>query len=109
MGYQGKNLKDRIAKQGIDLEIVKRPRTRFWVPQEVEDVRAYLKKSEIEIIEGFKVLPRRWVVERTFAWIGRYRRMSKDYEFLTQTQETMMRLSMIRTMLKRIGKLTLQI
>jgi transposase len=109
MGYQGKNLKDRIAKQGIDLEIVKRPRTRFWVPQEVEDVGAYLKERGIEITEGFKVLPRRWVVERTFAWMGRYRRMSKDYEFLTQTQETMMRLAMTKTMLKRIVKLKLQI
>jgi transposase len=71
------------------------------VPVEVKDVKAYLESREIEIVEGFKVLARRWVVERTFAWIGRYRRMSKDYEFLTQTQENMMLLAVTRTMLKR--------
>ena len=105
MGYQGKNLKDRISGQGIDLEIVKRPRKYFWVPAEVKDVTAYLQSIGYEIVEGFKVLARRWVVERTFAWIGRYRRMSKDYEFLTQTQETMMLLAMTRTMLRRTTKI----
>ncbi len=101
MGYQGKNLKNRISEQGIDLEIVKRPRKYFYVPAEVKDVTAYLQSIGYEVVEGFKVLARRWVVERTFAWIGRYRRMSKDYEFLTQTQETMMLLAMTRTMLRR--------
>ncbi len=101
MGYQGKNLKNRISEQGIDLEIVKCPRKYFYVPAEVKDVTAYLQSIGYEVVEGFKVLARRWVVERTFAWIGRYRRMSKDYEFLTQTQETMMLLAMTRTMLRR--------
>lgn len=109
MGYQGKNLKERIGREGIDLEIVKRPRKHFYVPAEVTDVRAYLQSIGYEIVEGFKVLARRWVVERTFAWMGRYRRMSKDYEFLTQTQEAMMYLSMTRTMLKRTTKLMNQI
>jgi putative transposase len=101
MGYQGKNLKNRISEQGIDLAIVKRPRKYFYVPAEVKDVTAYLQSIGYEVVEGFKILARRWVVERTFAWIGRYRRMSKDYEFLTQTQETMMLLAMTRTMLRR--------
>lgn len=109
MGYQGKNLKDRLNQQGIDLEIVKRPRKSFWVPAEVKDVRAYLESKGIGIVEGFKVLARRWVVERTFAWIGRYRRMSKDYEFLTQTQENMMLLAMTRTMLRRAVNIMNQI
>lgn len=109
MGYQGKSLKEKIGEQGIDLEIVKRPRKYFWIPAEVKDVRFYLESKGIEIVEGFKVLARRWVVERTFAWIGRYRRMSKDYEFLTQTQENMMLLAMTRTMLKRAITLTNQI
>ena len=52
---------------------------------------------------GFRVLPRRWVVERTFAWIGRNRRMSKDYEFLPSTSETWVYLSMTRLMLKRLA------
>ena len=109
MGYQGKNLKTRLEEKGINVEIVKRPNKYFWVPREVKDVAAWLKEKGIEIVEGFKVLPRRWVVERTFAWISHYRRMSKDYEFLCQTQETMMQLAMIRTMLKRTVKVTNQI
>jgi putative transposase len=47
---------------------------------------------------AFTVLPRRWVVERTFAWIGRYRRMSKDYEYLTESSEAMIYLAMTRLM-----------
>ena len=53
--------------------------------------------------KGFYVLPRRWVVERTFGWLGRQRRLSKDYEFLTQTSETMIRVAMIGLMARRLG------
>jgi len=52
----------------------------------------------------FQVLPRRWVVERTFGWIGRYRRHSKDYEYLTESSETMILLSMIQLMAHRITR-----
>jgi|YNPBryunderm2012_1023409.scaffolds.fasta_scaffold05325_2 putative transposase len=51
---------------------------------------------------GFEVLPRRWIVERTFGWFNRYRRLSKDYEFLTDTSETMIYIAMIHLMLKRL-------
>ncbi len=46
---------------------------------------------------------RRWVVERTFGWVGRYRRMSKDYEYLTESSEAMMHLVMTRLMLRRMA------
>ena len=46
-------------------------------------------------VRGFKVLPKRWIVERTFGWLGRWRRLSKDYEYLTDTSETMIRLVLI--------------
>jgi transposase len=52
---------------------------------------------------GFQVLPRRWVVERTFAWLGRNRRLSKDYERLCETTETWIYLAMTRLMLRRIA------
>jgi putative transposase len=51
----------------------------------------------------FVVLARRWVVERTFGWLGRYRRLSKDYERLPETSETMIYLAMTRLMLRRLG------
>ena len=61
-----------------------------------------VKRSEQH---AFKVLPRRWVVERTFGWLGRYRRLNRDYERQAETGESMVQLAMIRLMLARLGKL----
>ncbi len=54
-------------------------------------------------VQGFVVLPKRWIVERTFAWIGRSRRHSKDYERLPETSETLIQISMTHLMLKRLA------
>ena len=53
--------------------------------------------------KGFVVLPRRWVVERTFAWLSRNRRLSKDYERLCETGECLIQIAMIHLMLKRLS------
>lgn len=66
-------------------------------------------KAVLEIVERdpalkyFQVLPRRWVVERTFAWLGRYRRLSKDYERCTAGSEGVIYIASIHTMLRRLA------
>jgi putative transposase len=70
------------------------------------------RKVRLEIVKrptgvkGFQLLPWRWIVERTFGWLGRYRRLSKDYEYVTQTSEAMIRVAMIHLMVRRLARLT---
>ncbi len=80
-GYAGKLIEWVWALTGWALEIVKRPRDSHH----------------------FQVLPRRWVVERTFAWLSRCRRMSKDYEALSDTTEAWIHIAMIHLMLRRLA------
>ena len=79
-GYRGKLVEWVGSLTGWTLEIVRRPR----------DSRQ------------FKVLPRRWVVERTFAWLGRCRRLSKDYEEMCETTEAWINIAMTHLMLRRL-------
>jgi len=53
-------------------------------------------------VHTFQVLPKRWIVERTLGWLGRYRRLSKDYEELTASSEAMIQIAMIRLMVRRL-------
>ena len=55
-------------------------------------------------VTGFSVLPKRWIVERTFAWLGRYRRLSKDYEALPESSESVILIAMINLMSRRLAK-----
>jgi transposase len=67
---------------------------------------------EIEIVKrsdqavGFEVLPKRWIVERTFAWLARCRRLAKDYENRTRFAVAYIHLAMIRLMLRRLTRAT---
>ena len=54
-------------------------------------------------LSGFVVLPRRWVVERTFAWLGRYKRLAKAYEFNPVHSESMVYLAMTQNLLHRLA------
>ena len=79
-GYQGPKMAATVAKTGAwKLEIVKRTE-----------------------LHRFVVLPKRWVVERTFAWLSRYRRLARDFERHIRTVVAFIRLAMIRLMLRRL-------
>ena len=79
-GYAGRLVRWVQARTGWGLAIVRRPRGR----------------------QRFEVLPRRWVVERTFGWLGRSRRLSKDYEAVPASTEAWIYLAMIQLMLRRL-------
>lgn len=82
-GYQGKEVAQAIKDDlAVDLEIIPKPSAQ----------------------KGFVLVPRRWVVERTFAWLGRYRRLSKDYEYYCETQQSMIYLAMSHLMLRRLAQ-----
>ena len=77
-------------------------------PQFHSAVTANMPQLEVEIVKrsdqakGFEVLPKRWVVERTFAWLGRCRRLAKDFENLSRNGLAFLRLASIRLMLRRL-------
>jgi len=73
-----------------------------WVKTQYRWSVEIVKKREEAT--GFEVLPHRWIVERTFAWFGDYRRLSKDYEFHPSTSENMIYLAMSHLMLKRLAR-----
>ena len=67
-------------------------------------------KAPLQIVKrsdaakGFQVLPKRWIVERTFGWLGRCRRLAKDFENLTRSKIAFVKLAMIRLPMRRIVK-----
>lgn len=93
MGYRGAVIDWIKEHLGWTVEVVRRPSKWGRYPIDVEPPP----------MPSFTVLKRRWVVERTFAWLGQSRRMSKDYEYLPETGDAMIYAVMIRLMLKRLA------
>lgn len=93
-GYLGQVVAWIEQELGLSITVVRKPRR--WV-------RCPVDEEPPPYPAGFQVLPRRWVVERTFAWLGRYRRLSKDYEALPETEEAWVYLAMSCLMLARLA------
>ena len=81
----------------------------IWADGAYEDIIAWVKQQfgwTLEVVHrppetrGFQILPRRWVVERTFGWLGRYRRLGRDYEHQTRSSEAMVYIASIHRMLR---------
>jgi putative transposase len=72
-----------------------------WVKITCDWILEIVKRSND--VKGFQVLPHRWVVEHTFGWLGRYRRLSKGYEGLTESSQALIYAAMIRIMIKRLA------
>lgn len=94
-GYSGKGADWVRAVLGWTVEVVKRPQRWVWLPEGAEPP---------PMPAGFQVLKRRWVVERTFAWLGRYRRLSKDYEVLPASEEAWIYLATTNLLVRRLAK-----
>jgi len=107
-GSQGRGRRWAEEVLGLSVEVVRKPPKP--VPEKVAMVWAQEWAKEGEEVDwqrlmpprGFRVLPRRWVVERTFAWISHNRRMAKDYERLCATGEAFVYAAMTRLMLRRL-------
>ena len=94
-GYTGRLLDWVRTELGLQAEVVKRPRASVWVP---------VDQDPPPKPTGIQVLPRRWVLERTFGWLGRSRRLSKDYEQRPATEEAWVYLAMSRLMVARLTR-----
>jgi putative transposase len=95
-GYRGEFLTQVKQTFGITLEVVQHAdggRRRRWLPPGVQP----------PVVPTFQVVRRRWVVERTFGWLGRFRRLSKDYEFLPATSEAVISLVMTQILTRRLA------
>ena len=109
-GYEGRGKRWAEETMGLSIEIVRKPPKP--VPEEVakrwaEEWAKEGKKLDWERImppRGYVALPRRWVVERTFSWLGQNRRMSKDYERLCASAEAFVYAAMIRLMVRRLTR-----
>jgi putative transposase len=102
--YTGEKLARWCKEQGgWELQIVERSSSSSSNSSSSSRRRSSSSSSSTDT-EGFAVLPRRWIVERTFGWLMRNRRLSKDYERKVQSSETFIEVAMIRLMLRRLAR-----
>lgn len=92
----------RVRKLWVDAGYISEA-LRQWVRDLKRTYRIDLEVTDHDG-KGFQVVPKRWVVERAFSWLGGYRRHSKDYERLTRNSEAMIQISMISILLRRLAK-----
>jgi putative transposase len=109
-GYRGRGRRWAEEGMGLSVDVVRRPPkpvpekvARTWAEEWSKEGRK-VDWQRLMPPRGFVVLPRRWVVERTFAWIDQYRRMSKDYERLCATGEAFIYAAMTRLMVRRLAR-----
>jgi putative transposase len=100
VGYRGRFVAWVKETLGWSVEVVKH----WWTG--VDKVWVFPGQEPPEKPTGFQLLKWRWIVERTFAWIGFYRRLSKDYEYLPETSTAMVYTAMSRLMLARLAART---
>ncbi len=81
------------------------PRFRQAVKKILRKIRVEIVKRS-DVVEGFAVLPKRWVVERTIGWLNRCRRLAKDWECLNENALTFLRWASVRLMLRKLCKTT---
>jgi len=109
-GYEGRGKRWAEEVLSLSVEIVRKPKKP--VPEKVAMIWAEERAKEGKKVDwqklmpqrGFKALPRRWVVERTFSWISQNRRMSHDYERLCASAEAFIYAAMIRLMVRRLAR-----
>ena len=109
-GYEGRGKRWAEEVLGLSVEVVRKPPKP--IPEKVAQIWAQEWAKEGKKVDwqrlmpprGYVALPRRWVVERTFSWLGQNRRMSKDYERLCASAEAFVYVAMIRLMARRLAR-----
>src|SRR5215211_3861786 len=109
-GYQGRGKEWAEQELGLSVEVVHRtPKptsekvARIWAKEWAKEGRE-IDWQKLLPRRGFELLPRRWVVERTFSWLSQNRRLSKDYERLCATSEAFVYAAMTRLMVRRLAR-----
>ena len=110
-GYEGRGKRWAEEGLGLSVEVVRKPPkpvaervAKIWAEEWAKEGKKEVDLQRHMPPRGYVALPRRWVVERTFSWLGQNRRMSKDYERLCASAEAFVYAAMIRLMVRRLAR-----